>query len=318
MIDKDDVFWAYKILLDREPESEAVINDKIKTLSSIPELRRCILNSDEYKQKSAFNSLQMTDGLSSDFKIDIDISESDKEALFSHIQNVWNHLGETEPHWSVLTSDRFKRENLNESENHFYDSGNADVGLLLRSLKRNGLDISKYKTCLEYGCGVGRITSWLANHFDEVHAFDISKTHLNIADDHLKKSGKANVDLNHIIKVGDLLSLPRVDVIYSLIVLQHNPPPLISMIIESFLRSLNQGGIAYFQVPTFRKGYRFSLKDYLNEDIHSLNMEMHILPQKYIYGLIYRGKAIALEVLEDALTGSPEGEISNTFLIQKL
>jgi len=65
-----------------------------------------------------------------------------------------------------------------------------------------------------------------------------------------------------------------------LIVLQHNPPPITRLIVRAFLKALNPG-VAYFQVPTNRGGYRFSPGEHLeNEAKKHVMMEMHVLPQR--------------------------------------
>ena len=56
--------------------------------------------------------------------------------------------------------------------------------------------------------------------------------------------------LRHVRTVDEMVNLERVDLVYSLIVLQHNPPPVIRLIVRAFLKALNPGGVAYFQVPT--------------------------------------------------------------------
>ena len=85
--------------------------------------------------------------------------------------------------------------------------------------------------------------------------------------------------LRHVRTVDEMVNLERVDLVYSLIVLQHNPPPVIRLIVRAFLKALNPGGVAYFQVPTYRGGYRFSPGEYLeNEAKKHVMMEMHVLP----------------------------------------
>ena len=76
-----------------------------------------------------------------------------------------------------------------------------------------------------------------------------------------------------------MVNLEQADLVYSVIVLQHNPPPVIHMLVRAFLKALNPGGVAYFQVPTYRVGYRFSPGEYLeNEGKTHAMMEMHVIP----------------------------------------
>ncbi len=49
---RDHIVWAYRILLDRDPESEAVITPKLKGYQSTQQLRADIVTSREYQDKN--------------------------------------------------------------------------------------------------------------------------------------------------------------------------------------------------------------------------------------------------------------------------
>ena len=51
-LDRDTVAWAYRILLDREPESDDVLLPKMRAYSSTRELRHDVVTSDEYQEKN--------------------------------------------------------------------------------------------------------------------------------------------------------------------------------------------------------------------------------------------------------------------------
>jgi len=106
-----------------------------------------------------------------------------------------------------------------------------------------------------------------------------------------------------------------VDLIYSVIVLQHNPPPIIHRVIVQFMRALNPGGIAFFQLPTYKEGYRFLLEEYLGKESMQEEMEMHALPQNAVFEIVREENGKLLEVVEDFSTS---WGLSNTFLVQKI
>lgn len=104
---------------------------------------------------------------------------------------------------------------------------------------------------------------------------------------------------------------------FSMIVLQHNPPPLIAYILMQVLTNLAPGGLALFQVPTYQLGYSFRVEDYLNQPIgEEPEIEMHVLPQGEILKIVYATGCRLVEIREDGFTGDPEG-VSNTFFVQK-
>ena len=84
---------------------------------------------------------------------------------------------------------------------------------------------------------------------------------------------------------------------------------------EEFMKALNSGGVAFFQVPTYKDGYRFHLKKYLRKESSQDAMEMHVLPQDAIFEIVRKENGKILEVLEDFNTS---WGLSNTFLVQKM
>ena len=75
------------------------------------------------------------------------------------------------------------------------------------------------------------------------------------------------------------------DLFHSIITLQHNPPPLIAEILAAAFAGLNPGGDAFFQVPTYERGYRWDIKNYLSDLAPRGGMEMHVLPQSVIFAV---------------------------------
>ena len=252
----ESIVWGYRLFLDREPENPLEVANKLKRLASTQDIRYEFLNSDEYKRKNdTLRSLPLT-GSEPAMPIEKVIELHD---MFFKIQKNWEKLGEDEPYWSVITSDEFKNIKISETKFSFYESGLNDVTTFLKTMERNGIDHTSFKTCLEYGCGLGRVTSWLAKKFQTVIGYDISRSHLELARHYFDDVGIHNVALNHLRKPEEIKHFPKVDVVYSVIVLQHNPPPIIRLIIRELIGALNHGGIAFFQVPTYRLGYRFIL-----------------------------------------------------------
>jgi 2-polyprenyl-3-methyl-5-hydroxy-6-metoxy-1,4-benzoquinol methylase len=308
------VKWGYRLFLDREPEDEAVIEEKIENHKSVEDLRRTFMISEEFRQKNAvFPTLS---GHEPPMTLDLAASETVVEKIFAHIQNSWVSLGEHDPYFSVLTKGRFWQSRITKQRIHeFYESGREEVARLLKTLARNSIDSSALKTCLDYGCGACRISRWLSEEFETVYAYDVSKKHLDISRKYLKKQGVSNVDCYQLKSLNDIANLPKVDLIYSVIVLQHNPPPVIHWTITQFMRALNRGGVAFFQVPTYQEDYRFLADEYLENLPSEGGIEMHVLPQTEIFDIVRNEDCKLIEVLEDL---SASWGLSNTFLIQKM
>ena len=308
------IIWAYRIFLGREVENQEVIDFWLDHFSDMEHLKQEFANSDEFIQHY---SIKKTSMMGDESPLDIELADN-VDPLITHIQNVWHQLGLSEPHWSVITEAKYLSSSITDKRDEFFESGKDCVDLLIKTFERNNIDFSTHNSCLEFGCGVGRITFWLAKKFNNIYGYDISKSHLDLAQLYLDSERVKNVTLCHIDKLDDMLKFPKVDVIYTILVLQHNPPPLIKKIVEFLLISLNPGGIAYFQVPTYRKGYRFNLNDYMQNETKKQEMELHVLPQHIIFDVVDNNNCKVIEVLEENLSGLyGSGDRSNTFVVQK-
>ncbi|HEV8429632.1 MAG TPA: methyltransferase domain-containing protein [Pyrinomonadaceae bacterium] len=314
---RDAVLWAYRLFLDREAENKEVVDEHLRKCSTTQELRANFIYSTEFREKNPAFHVPVLLGDEPGMLIEDTCTQHDLEKLFDHVQRTWQELGKTEPHWSVVVSEEYRQATIESNKDAFYRTGEQHVAQLFGSLERNQVQHCGFKTCLDYGCGVGRITRHLAKRFEQVFAYDISLSHLRCADDHLTEESVSNVVLNRIKRVRDIESLPKVDLAYSMLVLQHNPPPVMAFIIKGLIRSLNPGGIAFFQAPTYRLGYTFSVADYFATGATRHEMEMHVLSQSRIFEIVQRAGARVLEVIDDGWTGIRFKEVSNTFVIQK-
>jgi SAM-dependent methyltransferase len=236
--------------------------------------------------------------------------------MFERIHQEWEYLGAVDPYWSVVTQPQYHIDNFATHKEQFYLSGKISCDLFLASLRRNNINPNSLDLCLEVGCGVGRVTNFLAKSLTRVLATDISLHHLVLAREHLKLEQVENVELKHLASIYSLEELPIVDAIFSVITLQHNPPPVMAWMLRALLDRLKPNGIAYLQMPTYRNGYLFEVDRYLNTTAPK-TLEMHFLPQFEIFKIIDASGCRCLEVREDGMVGDEEKMLSNTFLIQK-
>jgi SAM-dependent methyltransferase len=147
-------------------------------------------------------------------------------------------------------------------------------------------------------------------------ATDVSSSHLEHAKSAIARRGRTNVDFVLLNNVAQVESLPEFDAFFSVIVLQHNPPPVIAYLLRHILQKLRPGGVAFFQVPTYYLGYSFSAKSYIDNMRDAGTMEMHCLPQQIIFKIVDEFDCSVREVREDGFTGT-NSMVSNSFLITK-
>lgn len=315
--DNEAIVWAYRLFLDREPDDPRTVRQMAAALRGSAEIRRCFMASEEFALRANGNRRPSLSGNEQRMRIDDVDDPTEVARLLEHIARTWTRFGDTEPHFSVITNEKFKPAQLAGNIDAFNASGKVDVERLTAALARAGFELRADTTCLELGCGVGRITAWLARRCAHVLACDVSPGHLALAQQHLQAEGITQVEFKRLVGIEMLDTLAPFDLFYSVIVLQHNPPPVIRAILERVFARLKPGGFAYFQVPTFRVDYEFRLEHYLREDFDKHAMEMHAIPQATIMRTARNHGLDLLEVIEDSYTGMRPGEVSNTFLLQK-
>ncbi|MFN3254523.1 MAG: class I SAM-dependent methyltransferase [Ilumatobacter sp.] len=247
--------------------------------------------------------------------VDVDVSDEQLAAAFERVRETWEKVGVDEPFWSVLSADEFKRDRLADTD-AFYESGRFHVDQLVATLERHGVDPSGVGTCLEFGCGVGRITLWLAERFGHVVGCDISQPHLDLAAAEFERRGRTGVDLLRVADRAALSALPEADLVYSIIVLQHNPPPIMAFILRRLLDSLRSGGHAVLQIPTHDRRYHFGIDEYLAPDVAD-GILMHVLPQPDLFGIVHDAGCVVREIYADHLAGMAPHTMSNTLVIHR-
>lgn len=249
--------------------------------------------------------------------IDTEVDPATLAAMLKHVETCWQRLGETAPHWSVLTAPRFKPDRIAETADEFYGSGAADVHRLPRAAVRYGIALPAQGTCFELGCGVGRLTLWLAKSFRLVIGADISLSHLALAEEAIRAADCRNVELRHIDRLEALDELPTFECFYSAIVLQHNPPPVIRWLLMTILSKLSDGGLGFFQLLTVLPNYAFDAAAYVaNPPTHG-EMEMHALPHEVVLATIRDAGCELVEAREFDAVGIP-GALSMEFFVRKL
>jgi SAM-dependent methyltransferase len=318
-VSRDEVVWSYRILLGREPESEDVVQLHLRN-KEMSTLRESFLRSPEHvRSRSApyanRNNRTLLPLDLPENAIEYEASAAQMVKCLLKIKSAWSYLGITRPHFSVLTDRSFLPENIAENIEKFWASGEAEAAQVERVLLRYGFTDLAKKTCLEYGCGVGRVTMGLARRFGRLDAYDISPGHLTQAELRGQADGATNIQY-HLCSDNFLDELNPCDLFYSRIVFQHNPPPIIHHLVSRALRSVRPNGIAIFQVPTYMVGYRFNIAEWLAAD-HQPDMQMHCLPQEVVMATIAKENCRLLNLREDNSTGAPDRFISNTFIVRK-
>jgi ubiquinone/menaquinone biosynthesis C-methylase UbiE len=181
----------------------------------------------------------------------------------------WKQWGKDDPLWAVSSwANKQKGGDAPWTHEEFYALGESDHRDFLHQWQHYGVD---RESCLEIGCGAGRLTRPLANTFEQVYAVDVSEHMVEYA----RKAVGANVQFSVI----DGLHLPQADAsvkaVFSALVLQHlDAVELGFSYLREFFRVLKPGGTLMVQVPVYQFPYHSPLMQGLMESMHTFTRRL--------------------------------------------
>ncbi len=158
----------------------------------------------------------------------------------------WEKNASTDPYWAVLTSS----EHSQWQPEDFFATGQIEIKRLFAYMERHKLELVQRGTALDFGCGTGRLTRALRNHFSKVVGLDISAGMLAEA-----KKANAGMDISWVHNPHPDLSLfpaASFDFIYSNIVFQHMSPVFQEGYLKEFSRVVRCGSWVIVQIPSKR------------------------------------------------------------------
>lgn len=163
----------------------------------------------------------------------------------------WDHLGQTQPYWAVMTEERFRGQKVSRDvEDQFYQSGQGDVEAIHATLMARFQAPERFKSCLDFGCGLGRLLIPMAARADQAIGVDVAASMRRLCQQRLDRDG-----LNHVILVDvptSAASYAPFAWINSYIVMQHIPPSRGLELIESLTSLLELGGYLSLHITTHR------------------------------------------------------------------
>lgn len=211
-------------------------------------------------------------------------------------------LGEQDPYWAIITA--AGKENNQWNVEEFFSTGVAEIERVMRYVGELH-PLGRKDRALDFGCGAGRLSQALANHFELVSGVDISRPMIELAIKHNRHPDRVEYRLN---EQSDLSLFPsgRFDFIYSNITLQHMRPRLCRAYLREMIRVLAPEGVLLFQLPThFRRQGQWR-KERLLQILYSefwwlfrrphRYLEMHGTPQADAEKLIAKAGGKVLDV----------------------
>ncbi|MEH0196591.1 class I SAM-dependent methyltransferase [Caulobacter sp. CCNWLY153] len=308
-----DVHACYRLFLGRESETADAALSQLADSPSVWTLVSRFHGSAEAQRRRVSEASALIERAQDGRGVNLDLNEDQAQALTAHVEQVWSRYGREDAYFSVLTNPRYRAEHMGGAEvEEFYATGQEEVDHFLAACARNAA-LPPTGPMIELGCGVGRMGEAFARRNLRYDGVDISAGHLHLARERLAARGVENARLR--LLPDYLADDDRHDLFFSVLVLQHNPPPIMHRLLDTCLARLNPGGLAYFQAPCRLFDYGFETGSYLAGAARQEAMEMHALPQSAVFALLARHGLTPIEVTPDDRIGAIG--ISYTYLARK-
>lgn len=221
-----------------------------------------------------------------------------------HTKQTYEKLGRDDPFYAVLTVPQFRHNKWDPKE--FFANGEREIKDVMRYLGDLRLPIVRHNA-LDFGCGVGRLTQALGDHFEHVDGVDIAESMVAKAREHNRHGERVQYHANW---VENLRIFPdqSFDFIYSSITLQHVPPPANRQYVAEFMRLLRPNGSALFQVPNGKACAPGSISELIyrmrRQYIRRFwkrvrgkpGYEMHYIPRADVERIVAQGGATMVDV----------------------
>ena len=218
----------------------------------------------------------------------------------------WNEFGNQDPLWAILTIDEKKGGKWEIEE--FFDLGRRDVNAWFGSALSAKPEIRREKA-LDFGCGVGRLTQALAEHFDSVAGVDIAPSMIEKAREFNRHGARCTYFVNDRPDLRQFQS-NEFDFIFTLIVLQHMAPHYQRCYLKEFLRVLKPGGVLLFQLPELS----LTPEDRIIPEDSGPIADMFGIPPEEVIDFVEKNGGRLLKVHYDV---TPGAEKSHIYIVEK-
>lgn len=309
---REDIVSAYRWILGRDPENEAVVERRIASGQTPAMLREGMLAGTEFRDLALRARMPPLPLDAPPPPIALAADEEQLAAMLRQVQRAWSRLGEAAPFAGPPEPAGL----ASGTRAAFLAAGLEDRAIVEAALLRCGVDAGRLRRAVDFGCGAGRATLHLAAICPEVTGVDVSGPHLAAAAAIARDKGLVHLRWQRALP-GRLAPGGPCDLWFSRWALQHSAPPLIRAVLARGFASVAPGGVAVVQLPTWGEGYAFSAEDYLAAP-RPPRPEWHVLPMAEVLALAASAGLAAAEVLEDPVPGLDRARwLSHLFVLRR-
>ena len=162
------------------------------------------------------------------------------------LQQRWNVAGKDDPFWAVLAAPDKKGNRWQVDD--FFKTGADEITALMDYVASLDTPVARHRA-LDFGCGPGRLSQALSDHFARVDGVDISPSMIELARGFNRCPDRCEY---HTLSGDDLqlFASRSFDFIYTTMTLQHLKPRYTKRYLAEFLRVLRPDGLLIFQLPS--------------------------------------------------------------------
>jgi SAM-dependent methyltransferase len=229
------------------------------------------------------------------------------------LQDNWEVLGRQDPLWAVLTT-ADKKNGAWDIED-FFSTGRDEIRQVLDDISSLGIAVAR-GSAVDFGCGVGRLTQALAEHFDRACGIDIARSMIEGARCYNRFGDRCTYRVNASDRLEGFAD-GSADFVYSCRVLQHVRPRLAKAYVAEMYRILAPCGVLYFvQTSAWRHNARgLALASLPSPVVNRLRrlrygldgvMELHLVPVVEMRALLDDlGAEVVSVTVEPSSLGTP-------------
>lgn len=165
--------------------------------------------------------------------------EEKRRTAVRALRNSWDAAARDNAQFNVVTIP-------GQTEEEFFESGVQEVERVLARLADLGIAVERFQDgmALDFGCGLGRLSTAFAPHFRRVVGVDVSGEMISRA---RRRERVAYMRLDSL----EQLARRSFDLIYTNITLQHMPGWLQRQYIDDFFALVRDDGAVVFELPDF-------------------------------------------------------------------
>lgn len=278
-----DVARAYRLFLGRNPESAAAIGHQIATSASLWNMIERFHGSEEARRlrlSEAAAGIAESTGQCGSLSIACTPDEFDR--MLASTVEAWDEHGlGARWRWLVRHQQRFDDRSRNWTIARSFESGRQETAQFRALLEAAGHALPETPAVIVLGEESARMADAITTAAYlgvEPRSADLSPRREALAE-----RGLTHASLDSI--AGFRARVFAADLFYTVMTLQHAPPPVAYALLEHGLNQVRPGGLAVVQLACHVHDYRFDPAAYLAGEGREPRGELHALPQHLVLGL---------------------------------